>query len=101
MLRALLMMFGILVTVAMLEVALWTWHHAGGIVIGWSDPAIGVWAVRIAALSLAAAAQVVVMLAVVGKVYQRRALGSAFTICAAMFFTLAAVGAVALGLAGH
>ena len=101
MIRALLMMAGILISVTMLELALWTWQHASGIVLGWNDPAIGIWAVRVAALGLAAAAQVVVMVAVVSKVYQRRALGSAFTICAAMVFTLSAVSAVVLGFAGR
>src|SRR3954469_25162232 len=101
MVRGITMLGGVLASVGMLLVALWSWQHAGGMVVGWEQPGVAVWAVRVGAVGLAAAAQVLMMLLVVAKVYERGALASAFIICATMVFTLAAVSAVALGLAGH
>ena len=69
---------------------------------GMSRPYVAKWAVRSAAVAAAAAAQGVLLVAVVGRVYARRgALDDVLRLSALLVFTVATVSAVALGLAGR
>jgi hypothetical protein len=47
-----------------------------------------------------ALAQIIIMLFVAGRIYQRRTLDSVLTLAASVVFALALVGAIACGLAG-
>ena len=95
---------GAFVSVALTVLALWAWQHAAEVAGdgGAARPYVAKWAVRSAAVAAAAAAQGVLLVAVVGRVYARRgALDDVLRLSALLVFTVATVSAVALGLAGR
>ena len=95
---------GGIVAVALMVVALWAWQHAAEVASdgGAARPYVAAWAVRSAAVAAAAAAQGVLLVAVVGRVYQRHGpVDAALRLSAAIVFMVALVSAVALGLAGR
>jgi hypothetical protein len=87
----------------MVLAGVWAWQQAQDLVLDhWNAgrPELAEWAIRSAAVALVALAQVVVMLFVAGRIYQRRTLDSVLTLTAGVVFALALVGAIACGLAG-
>ena len=82
---------------------LWAWHAAPDLGLDWEvgRPDLIAWAVRSSAVAGVAAAQVILLAAVGGRVYRRRAFDTVLTVAAVAVFALASVGAVACGLAGR
>ena len=99
---------GAAVAVGLMVLGLWAWQHAAEVATdgGAARPYVAKWAVRSAAVAAAAAAQAVVLVVVVGRVYGRRgappgAVDAVLRLTALLVFAVAAVSAVALGLAGR
>jgi hypothetical protein len=93
-----------LASVVLLMVSLWAWQHAAEVASdgGAARPYVATWAVRSAAIAAGAAAQAVLLIAVVGRVYRRQgALDEVLRLSAVLVFVLALVSAVALVLAGR
>ena len=87
----------------MVVVGVWAWQQAQDLVLDhWNAgrPELAEWAIRSAAVAVVALAQVIIMLFVAGRVYQRRTLDSVLTFTAGVVFALALVCAIACGLAG-
>lgn len=87
----------------MVVAGVWAWQQAQDLVLDhWNAgrPELAEWAIRSAAVAVVALAQVIIMLFVAGRVYQRRTLDSVLTFTAGVVFALALVGAIACGLAG-
>jgi hypothetical protein len=89
---------------ALLVVGLWAWQHAAEVASDSASarPYVAKWAVRSAAVAAGAAAQAVLLIAVVGRIYDRRGiLDDVLRLSAVLVFAVALVSAVALGLAGR
>jgi hypothetical protein len=88
---------------AMVVGGLWAWQSAAELTLGWdvARPDLILWAVRSAAVAMAAAAQVTLLAVVGGRLYGRGAFDTALCATAVMVFAIASVGAVACGLAGR
>ena len=98
--RIIILLGGVL-TVALMLAALWGWQHAEQVVHGWSRPGVAAWSVRCLAIGLAAGAQIVCLVLVVGRIYQRDFVNEVLQLIAGLLCTLALVSAIALGLAGR
>ena len=97
---------GAVASVALLVVGLWAWQHAAEVATdalgATAQPYVAKWAVRSAAIAAAAAAQALLLTAVVGRVYGRHgALDAVLRLSALLVFAVALVSACALGLAGR
>jgi hypothetical protein len=92
---------GGIVTVGLMLAALWGWQHAEQVVAGWSRPGVAAWSVRSLAIGLAAGAQIVCLVFVVGRIYRRDLVNEALQLIAGLLCTLALVSAIALGLASR
>ena len=102
--RAVSLFGGAVASVVLLVVGLWAWQHAAEVASdgGAARPYVAAWAVRSAAVAAGAAAQAVLLIAVVGRVYRREgALEDVLRLSAVLVFVVALVSAVALGLAGR
>ena len=102
--RAVSLVGGAVASLALLVVALWAWQHAAEVASdgGAARPYVAKWAVRSAAVAAAAAAQGVLLVAVVGRVYARHGpLDDVLRLSAGLVFAVATVSAVALGFAGR
>ena len=95
--------FGVTLAVGLVLLALHWWRYAGQIVEGWdvTRPHVAAWAVRSAAVAVAAGAQLVLLSLVTGRLYRRQLLDDVLALSAGLVATLAIVCAVALGLAGR
>ena len=94
---------GSLVTVGLMFVALYAWRHASVIAGDWeaSRPYVAAWAVRSAAIAVAAAAQVILLTVVVGRLYPRQLVDEVLRLTAVLIGTVALVSALALAFAGR
>jgi hypothetical protein len=101
-----------LIAVALVVAALWGWNEAGRLAMFWKRPDVGEWGIRSGAVSGAAAAQVLLLAFVAGKLFRRNrvagptmprrdVLGTGLKIGAGVVCAGALVSAVALGLAGR
>jgi hypothetical protein len=89
-----------LFAVGLLVVAIWLWANAASLSVGRTRPTLSLWAVRLAAVSVAAVAQVIA-LTVGGRVYRRDVPSDMLRLSGLLIGMLAGVGAIALGLAGR
>ena len=80
---------------------LWAWQSAGEFAVDASRPYVATLAARSAAIALGAAAQVLVLTLVVGRIYRRQLVDDVLKLSAAAVMLVALVGAVALGLAAR
>jgi hypothetical protein len=78
---------------------MWGWLHAADVVAETARPEVALWAVRCAAIAVAAGAQALLLTFVIGSVYGRGRAGDVLNGCAAVVFMLALASATALGLA--
>ena len=102
--RAVSLIGGAAASVALLVVGLWAWQHAAEVASDSSvaRPYVAKWAVRSAAVAAAAAAQAVLLIAVVGRLYNRHGvLDAVLRLSAVLVFAVAVISAVALGVAGR
>ena len=103
-LRAATTFTGAAAAVGLMVLGLWAWQHAAEVAVGAgsSRPYVAKWAVRSAAVAAASAAQAVLMIGVVGRVYERRGvLDAVVRLSVLLVFAVAVIGAVALGMAGR
>jgi hypothetical protein len=101
--NAILLMSAAVLAGAMVVGGLWAWQSAGDLALDWEvgRPEVTAWAVRSAAVAAVAAAQVILLAVVGGRLYGRRTFDAALTVAAIAVFALASVGAVACRLAGR
>jgi hypothetical protein len=89
------------IAAGLVAASLWGWQQAAQLAEQWGRPDVAEWALRSAAVCIAAVAQLLLATLVVGAYYRRgwfdRLLGAA----ALAVFGVALVSAVALGLAGR
>ena len=88
-------------TMGLMMTALWAWQNAPLLVEEWTRPDIATYAVRCAAVALAAAAQVVVLVFVVGRAFSPGRADWAAGLLAATVCGISGVSAVALTLVGR
>ena len=89
--------------VGLVVLALWAWQNAAEVAQRWgaTRPYAAKLAVRSAAVAVAAAAQVVLLTGVIGRLYPRQVFDDVLRLCAALVAAVALVGAVALALAAR
>lgn len=102
---------GSILGLLMVMAAMWAWNHAYRLAAESARPDVTLWALRSAAVALAAGAQAVLATFVVSRVYQpilhRRWPGARDAFCerfgafAGVVAAIALVSAIALGLAGR
>jgi len=93
---------GAIVALALMVTALWTWGRAGWIAADSTRPDVATWAVRSGAVSIAAAAQLLLLTFVAAPIFRRRHFsGDAARLAVGIVACVALVSAVALGLAGR
>jgi len=87
----------------MVMTALWAWQGAGDLVLGWevARPDLVEWAVRSGAIAIFAAAQLVILFLIAGRIFRRGTFDVIVGFTAAAVFALASVSAIACGLAGR
>ena len=89
------------IAAGMVTASLWGWQNAAAVTEQWGQPDVAEWAVRSAAVCVAAVAQLLLATLVVGAYFRRgwfdRLLGAG----AMLVLGVALVSAVALGLAGR
>lgn len=95
------MLFGGLLAVMLMVVAIWVWFDAADLALRSEHPDTLRWAARALAIAAAAGAQIIVLSLVVGRMYQHRASHDVLKLTAALICCLAAVTAAALGLAAQ
>lgn len=93
-------LLGFVLAVGLLVVAIWLWVNAAALSAGRSKPTPNLWAVRLAAVSVAAVGQVIA-LTVGGRVYRRDLPSDVLRLAGLLIGMLAGVAAIALGLAGR
>jgi len=101
--KVILVLPAIVIAGVMVFAALWAWQGAPDWVATWtvSRPELTVWAVRSAAIGIAAAAQAILLAPVGATIFGRGPVDSAMTFTAATICAVALVSAVACGLAGR
>lgn len=92
-----------LMAAAMLVAGLWAWNEAREWVLDWgaSRHEVAQWAVRSAAITGIAAAEVALLWGVAGRIYRRGTFDAVIGFTAGAIAALASVGAIACGLAGR
>jgi hypothetical protein len=100
--RQFVAVIGTIASIVLMIAALWAWSRAGALSASATRPEVEQWAVRSAAVGVAAVAQLVLLTFVAGKLYQQRRLATdALRLSAGLVAGIALVSAVALGLAGR
>ena len=94
---------GAVLAAGLVVAGLWGWQRAEAVVtfVGWEDRSIGAWAVRCAAVALAAVAQAVLLVLVIERVYRRDVVCSLVKFTALFVCMVCTASAIALGLAGR
>ena len=93
---------GAMIALGLMVAALWAWGRAGWIAADATRPDVARWAVRSAAVSAGAVAQLVLLTFVAGAVFRHRNFAAdAARLAAGIVACVALVSAVALGLAGR
>jgi hypothetical protein len=101
--RSAVVTIGAVWTVGLIVLGLWGWQRAEALVtlMGWEKRTISAWSVRCAAAAVISAAEVILMLLVVERIYRRDAFCGLVKLSALLAFMVCTVSAVALGLAGR
>jgi hypothetical protein len=89
------------VAVVLMVTCLWAWQNAGEFFVDATRPYVATMAARSAAVALGAAAQVVLLTLVVGRLYPRQLLDEMLKLSAAGVMVVSLVAAVALALAAR
>jgi len=92
---------GAMLSMVLLVTALWTWGSAWELADKTARPAVTVWAVRCAAVAVAAAGQAVLMTVVIGGLFRRGLLDNTLSMAFALTCALSVAAAAALALAGR
>ncbi len=94
---------GLVSAIVLLSGALLVWQDAPDWVADWQSarPDVMLWAVRSGVIAVIAAAQVLVLTMVIGRLYPRRSLDDGLRLACSVAAVLACVSAAALGLAAR
>ena len=93
--------FGAVTTVGLMVLCLYGWQHASELAGQAGRPYVAKWAVRSGAIAIGAAAQVILLTLVVGRLYRRQLLDDVLRLTAASVIAVALVTSVALGMAAR
>ena len=96
-----LMAIGVVISTTLILIALWAWQQGPHLAVDADKPQVILWAVRTAAIAAGALAQTVMLVLVIGNIYQTRAIDVLFRLMTGMVFAVSLVSAIALGLAGR
>jgi hypothetical protein len=99
--RRMTTILGTFAALSMVVAAMWAWNDARRLAEGSARPDVMLWAVRSAAVALAAAAQAMILTWVVSLIYRRDLFGDVLRLFAALIAAIALISAIALGLAGR
>jgi len=86
---------------SMLVAGLWAWNDARHLADASTRPEVTLWALRAAAVALAAAAQAMILTFVVSRIYRRDLFSDVLRVFAGLIAAIALICAIALGLAGR
>jgi len=89
------------IAAGLVAASLWGWQHANHLADAWARPDVAEWAVRSAAVGVAAVAQLLLATLVVGAYYRRGWFDRLLGVAAGLALGVALVSAVALGLASR
>ena len=89
------------IAAGMVAASLWGWQNAAAVAGEWGRPDVAEWAVRSAAVCVAAIAQLLLATLVVGGYYRRGWFDRLLGVGAMLLLGVALVSAVALALAGR
>ncbi len=81
--------------------AMWTWQQGPHWAVEADSPELVIWAARSAAVAVAALAQTLALSLVVGSLFRVRGADVVLRLLATAVFSVAAIGAVVLGLASR
>jgi hypothetical protein len=87
--------------IALMVACLWAWQSAGHFSVDAGRPYVATLAARTAAVALGAAAQVLILTLVVGRIYRRELIDDMLKLTAGAVMLVAIVGAVALAMAAR
>lgn len=97
-----------ILALSLMVLALWAWGQAGPLTAYATRPEVARWAVRSAAVSAGATAQLLVLTLVIGQLQQRQrrfrrssVTSNVMRITAGLVGSVALISAIALGLAGR
>ena len=99
--RKLTTILGSFAAISMVVAGLWAWNDARNLADGTTRPDVTLWAIRSAAVAVAAAAQAMVVTFIVGRIYRRDLFSDMLRVFAGLISAIALVSAIALGLAGR
>ena len=99
--RRLTTILGSFAAVSMVVAGLWAWNDARQLAEATSRPEVTLWALRAAAIAVAAAAQAMILTFIVGRIYRRDLFSDVLRIFVGLIAAIALVSAIALGLAGR
>ena len=99
--RKLTTILGGFAAISMVVAGLWAWNDARNLADGTTRPDVALWAVRAAAVAVAAAAQAMLLTFIVGRLYRRDLFSDMLRVFAGLVAAVALVSAIALGLAGR
>jgi len=96
-------LFLILLSAALIIAGLWAWQQSLDLVLDWGfdRPNIAQWAVRSAVIAMIAAAQIILLVPAIGRIYRRGIADTVIAFTALVVFALASVSAIACGFAGR
>lgn len=96
-----LSLIGSILTVAMLVVAMWILQQADLLSRSWGRPEVATWAIRCSALAIAAAAEFLAIVMVIGALWRPTVAGEWLGRCAIFAFILLLGSAITLALIGR
>jgi hypothetical protein len=101
--KAFSILFLVLLSASLIIAGLWTWQQSQDLVLDWGfgRPNIAQWAVRSAVVAAIAAAQIILLVPVIGRIYRRGVADMVIAFTAAVVLALASVSAIACGFAGR
>ena len=99
--RKLTTIMGSFAAISMVVAGLWAWNDARNLADSTTRPDVTLWAVRAAAVAVAAASQAMILTWFVGRIYRRDLFSDMLRVFAGLIAAVALVSAIALGLAGR
>ena len=86
---------------SMVVAGMWAWNEAYFLSAGTTRPDVTLWALRSAAVALAAGAQAMLLTFLVSRIYRQDLFSDVLRLFSALISAIALISALALGLAGH
>ncbi len=99
--RRLTTILGSFAALSMVVAGLWAWNDARNLAEGSTRPDVTLWALRAAAVAVAAGAQAMILTFIVGRIYRKDLFCDLLRLFAGVISAVALISAIALGLAGR